>query len=357
MKALGEIYQIGAGLEQSSSGRRFLAFFGTALLLLALAHCLTYTAVDPNRFFFGSPFPQSTSSTRRDKLNLFVAYNAVRPVTGLILGSSRSMKLAPEHADRLTGLRFFNAGVFDSRPDDYLGMYRVLKDLHAAPRQVLIGIDAESLSATETPGDVELRGNYSLMSHLGQKLPRPAHYGKLYLDSFKTLTLTRVAESVRLAIRPAEPVNFFHADGLWTSPKVERQVREGTYDYRAELQASIPQIVAIYGSFHAISGDHVDCLESLLREASNDGARLVVWITPLHPELRSRLNQKPEAAAMERNSRAVIQQIAERYRARFFDFSEPLAYGPDLATWDDAVHYGQKDAQRILDHLLGLWRP
>ena len=94
-------------------------------LAKAPIHDAAVTATDPHRYLFGSPVPQIWPSTRRTKIELFRAYSARQKVTGLILGSSRSTLLLPEQADRLTGLRFFNAAVQSASTDDYLAFYRL----------------------------------------------------------------------------------------------------------------------------------------------------------------------------------------------------------------------------------------
>ena len=73
-----------------------------------------------------SEVPTVTLDARRQKMDLFRAYQAQEPVQGLILGSSRTMKLDPQVFGEATGQRFFNFTVDAARAEDYLAVYRKL---------------------------------------------------------------------------------------------------------------------------------------------------------------------------------------------------------------------------------------
>ena len=99
---------------------RFLLAVGTLFLFFAgAAHF-----VDPRGDFGGRRFLQVTMDSRMEKMRLFEAYAASGKVGGLILGSSRSMKIDPKELERRLSARFFNFSVDSARAEDYLAIYR-----------------------------------------------------------------------------------------------------------------------------------------------------------------------------------------------------------------------------------------
>jgi hypothetical protein len=95
--------------------------------MMLFAYFALITFINPHREFYGERFPEITPNSRGRKLKLFETYNAQAPVTGLVLGSSRTMKIDPSYLDRWTGERFFNFGVLAGGTDDDLAIYHFVK--------------------------------------------------------------------------------------------------------------------------------------------------------------------------------------------------------------------------------------
>src|ERR1035438_3833214 len=100
--------------------RRFLFVLGGLVLL----HLSLAILIDPRRDFGTGIFPVISLDSRRDKMKRFEEYNRRKAVDGIVLGSSRSMKLACGELDAKTGLRWFNFSVDSARAEDYLAIYR-----------------------------------------------------------------------------------------------------------------------------------------------------------------------------------------------------------------------------------------
>src|SRR5947209_1539844 len=127
------------------SGFAFFRIFLAWTFGIVLVYCVLLSVIDPWRHFGGHWFPQIVPVPVHEKLPLFARYQQTAPVTGLILGSSRSMILPPAALDRLTGLRFFNAGVFGGLPEDHLAVYRLLFEQGARPTVLFLGLEDVSL--------------------------------------------------------------------------------------------------------------------------------------------------------------------------------------------------------------------
>jgi hypothetical protein len=263
------------------------------------------------------------------------------------------MLLPPETANRLTGYRFFNAAVFLGLPDDYLALYRVFRDARFSPGFVLIGVDPEGLSpAADVAPD--FLASYPLRSHLGSYIPPARHYLNLYAESFRVGSLMDVFASLRIAVRPLEPLNDFHSDGSLTYDKWDRQIREGSYDRPGALQTSMEKFIEGARGFVSLSDTRIRYLEMLLSEASAAGARVIIWFPPMHPELSRRLRELPRAATTELHARNVVRTMAGRYGATLCDLSDPASFGGTPAEWYDAVHVSRNDAIRMLERLLAV---
>src|SRR5690349_19786525 len=94
-------------------------------------------------------------------MKLFSAYRKSRPLQGLILGSSRSMKLRPELLREKTGLEFFNFAVENARAEDYLAIERWVRQQTAPPNLLVVGLDIEALHDDDVPEE-QLQANAEL---------------------------------------------------------------------------------------------------------------------------------------------------------------------------------------------------
>jgi hypothetical protein len=97
-----------------------VATFVVTTAALALAAAGFVRLVDPYRHFGTGIFPVLSEDERAEKLRLFRNHAATGPIEGLVLGSSRAQKLAPDRlAARLNG-RFFNFAISNAPVEDDL---------------------------------------------------------------------------------------------------------------------------------------------------------------------------------------------------------------------------------------------
>src|SRR5215469_2590179 len=261
------------GAERKRFAGRFLLSFAGTLVFLLVVLCGVVTATDPNRYFFGSPVPQIWPNPTRTKVELFREYTARQPVTGFLFGSSRSALLRPDQADRITGLRFFNATVYNSSTEHYLALYRLFRKIQPTPPKMLVvGMEPLLLSSGYSlPKD--LSASYPLMSQLDAGLTIPWHYAKVYALYFRTETLIDLYTSLKNWRSPQVPLDKYFADGHIESadPANARHLLKEHFD--AQL--------GLYRPFRGISDGHVESLRSFLREASADHTRILLWMTPM----------------------------------------------------------------------------
>ena len=145
-----------------------------ALAGLAASYLAAVRVVDA-RAKFGDPlkpwlFPTVVINSRTEKMRLFQTCRQAGEITGLVLGSSRAMKLRPADLDRDTGLRFFNFAVDSACAEDYLAIYRWAVAQGARPKLLVLGLDIEALHDND-PLDGRLEQNGPLLAALGTDGP------------------------------------------------------------------------------------------------------------------------------------------------------------------------------------------
>ena len=137
--------------------RDFLA--ATAILFLAAAG--VFRIVDPRDDFGTGWFPVIIRDSRIEKMRLFSANPESSAIQGLVLGSSRAMKLSPAVLQAHTGLKFFNFAVDSGRAEDDLAIPRWVRQQGARPALLVIGLDLEALHNDDV-SDEELLKNREL---------------------------------------------------------------------------------------------------------------------------------------------------------------------------------------------------
>jgi hypothetical protein len=279
-------------------------------------------------------------------MKLFAAFNARTPVEGIILGSSRSMKLSPRELTAATGLNFFNFAVESARTEDYLAIYRWVRAHGARPRAVVIGLDVEALHDSDAPDD-RLQKNYSLRN----LVETPASRVSIVLSAFKSVfTVAYVndaARSVWQALRRSDRVSGFEADGYLRYFEWESQRARGVPVFPASLERCLRLYLARLEDMHGLSSARKRHLESALLEARSDGARVVVWITPLHPVTTSLLEQRTRFATLLALTRAHLADVHTKLGVPVHDFSVPARYGGTGSAWYDCAHADDAEADLI----------
>jgi hypothetical protein len=332
------------------SGFRFFRVFLAWALGIVLVYLVLLTVIDPRRHFGGHWFPQIVPVPVHEKLPLFDRYQQAAPVTGLILGSSRSMILPPELLDRLTGLRFFNAGVFGGLPEDDLALYRLLVERGARPAVLWLGIDDVSLNDFQLVSD-ETSSNYALARQIGLAANGPLghfrHVVRLYHESISPDVLVEMGRAIGQRVSPSEAVNFFLPDGRLSYPKADRQIASHTYDLEREMRHT-STYVSTLRKISFLSPRRVQYLETLLSEARERNTRVRMFVTPYHPELLSAIRKDPVAWQHHAMALEYYRSLEGRFGIRFTDYTDEASFGGTPEAWYDGVHYNMDNAIKLI---------
>jgi hypothetical protein len=333
--------------------------FPVVFLLTTFSIAISYLAlvmiVNPYGYFPGERFPRMSPNSRDLKLKLLEQYQRSGPVQVLILGSSRSMKLSPQLVEQLTGDRTFNASVFSGGPNDFLAMYRVIRQQGIHPKKLVLGLDVGFLGQDNQP-TADFLSNLTLTSALEGTQPSQArrlwHWLELYKDTLRPYYIKDTALSVWIKLRPRMPVHKFLPDGHLDYELWDLQVRNGTYPRRRQLEDCTDQGMKSLAVSYPVSPELRNDLEQLVVETRRDHVALILWITPVHPDFLARISQVPEAADNFEQGRLQLLEIAKKYGLAVKDLTDIRSYGGHAEDWYDCEHYDETNAAEIVRTIL-----
>jgi hypothetical protein len=331
---------------------KFIFLFLGILCLIGAAFAALARTVDPRDDFGAGICPQVTMDSRRDKMRLFKAYVASGGVGGLILGSSRSMKLDPKQLESKLAVRFFNFSVDSGRAEDFLAIYRWVRRQGVTLRVLVLGLDVEALHDDDV-SDHRLRENGELLAALGARggaegaLELVAAAAGKYTGMFTAAYVKDVARSLARCLRPSgNPGAAIESDpdGYLRYVKLERQRATGTFDLDRQIADSLEAYVIRFRDMRGLSPRRQQDLEQLIREAKADGAAVKVWITTLHPTTARYLGARTAYAELLSRTRQYLAHLRDAYAIDVYDYSDPGRYGGSLAGWYDGAHIDETNA-------------
>jgi hypothetical protein len=338
-----------AGSEDSS--KVFLNWLLGSALATILGYSLAAVVVDPRGYFRTGIFPASVLNSRQLKQALFREYSISGEVDGIVLGSSRSMLVAPKVLSGLGCGRFFNFAVDSARAEDYLAVFRWSVAQGAKPGRLLLGLDVEALH--DAAGlDERLLTNPSLMAGLGA-----GGWDRLQSEARSWLAIGRAVFSGgyawgMLASLRARSGDFletrrFEVDGGARYPRWERERREGTFDQDGNIRGSCDEYKRRFAQMAALSPERIEVLKRLITEASSRQVKVVLWITPLHPRVVDVLERDTEYDKMLDQTRALIRELATRFGVIALDLSDPRRFGGNDTDWWDGSHMDEENGAKL----------
>jgi hypothetical protein len=340
---------------------KFLAAFFVALAAFAVVYGGAMRWVDPRGEFGGGRFPVVELDARAEKMRLFRAFREATAPAGLILGSSRSMKLRPRALAEAAGAPFFNFAVDNARAEDYLAIYRWVRQQGVAVRYLVIGLDVEALHDDDRPDPGLVRNGELVQALLRPGLPvpgaslgvtRPGLVRRLKQEkaTFRIEYVEDAARALRLFWRPAErptPLMEFERDGYLRYRRWEVQRAAGTFRFDEDMERCLAKYLGRFDHMRRLSESRRAYLREVVEEAHGDGARVLVWITALHRQTEQYLEQRTAYAALLQDTRAYQEAIAREDGVVPYDFSRPPGEPGGGSGWYDCAHIDEAVADRV----------
>jgi hypothetical protein len=339
---------------------KFLAAFILVVCVAVCAYSGLAFVINPRGDFSTTYFPNLIANPLKEKMHLFRLYQAAHPVEGLLLGSSRSMKLKPATFDRAYDKRFFNFALNNAHVEEMLLVYDYVRQQGAHPKIVVFGLDVEALH----------NNNISMLTHsqslklrnqVDAKASAPPWWrqaDETIKTMNSTLTVSYAQDMIRSIEVKANPgimlrgTQLLDADGYQHYPGFEAQRRAGTFDLEKGIQYVQEFFVERFKYMSELSPQRKADLEKLIQEVRQDGGQIVIWITPIHPRVLALLNRKTPYPERLQEIRAYLQELHTRFGVTVYDCSDITRFGGTDTDWYDGAHVDEKNADRIMKVLL-----
>ena len=290
--------------------------------------------------------------SRTEKVDLFE--RLAEPPQGLVLGSSRSMKLEPGYLQERTSIPFFNFAVNHGRPEDFLAIVRMYRDrFGCSPMTVIIGVDIASLNDI-IPNDARLSSEPRLHAFADDTSSWSDQFEQ-WTQLFSYQQLSASLQSIGRTLRPSQktdPVQTFDADGLIQYRERQTQMAAGVYDFESALQFNEREFLSVFSRFATVSKRRLSYLYETVRLCQANGGQVYLFATVQHPRLREVLVSKTRCLEVEEEAIAELAEIAKDLGANFIDFGTVDTFAGDPANFIDGIHPMESNTRLMIDRLL-----
>ena len=244
------------------------------------------------------------------------------------------------------------------KPEDFLAIYRFVKQSYGPPKMVLIGIDPIALSDVE-PTDARLMGTKELAAQIPEFLTLEDRY-KRWTDllSWNQTKYALKTLKANLSDQLENPDDFFRPDGLIVYHRRERELRDGTYDFQDALDYNKSEYKHFYLRAKQLSERRCAALETLLADCKANSTRIHVFVTPHHPQLAEHLAKIDGASAFKENAIDFVRRMTQTHNCKFRDLSSIDKFDGDPALFVDGIHPLEANTRRMLDTVMApdQWR-
>jgi hypothetical protein len=327
----------------------FRAFLTTFLVAIALVASLNL-AVDPYGQYGTGMVPPMVRASRAEKL----AQIAMARPAGLVLGSSRVMKLETAELTSRTGLPFFNAGVYFGRPEDYLAITRASREaLGEWPKMLVVGVDVDAF--VESPGpDAELLRDPKLRAVAADSLSIADRLRPLreLLSWKQSLSSLRSLATDRKEMSDGGRDETFAPTGEIVYHRRDRERAAGTYDFAAALADSRRDYTRLYAGYTRLCPRRVAAWRTLCELCEREGIALHAFVTTWQPELAAVLDKTSRLAERRVEVVGLLEETAPR-GGSVRDFSDLASFGGAAGDFVDGVHPTETNTRRMIAKLLG----
>lgn len=268
----------------------------------------------------------------------------------LVLGSSRSMKIEPALVERYTGLKTFNAAVFQAyTEDDYALLRYAVEKAGIRPKLVIIGVEWANFS--DDPRNTYL----TRPSPLSEYLPgQPAWRG--YLDLVGTaiswpetsLSLDAVGKFVLRRTPPPRQIHI-EPDGYLIRDQDERAKANGTFQIAHLMVYSRKLYEQRLRSFYFLP-ERVRYFQEMLQYCRERHIQVMVFATPVYHEIfdgESSEDRQREQAAID-----TMRALAEQGGASFDDFLHVESFAGEPEAFFDGTHIDTRNATLLTARML-----
>ncbi len=319
-------------------------FYGS---LLAIG--LLNFVVDPLSYFGTKLFAPSIQLTRNVKAD---GIAKAPPGTSLILGSSRVLKIEPNYLSEVTGDHFYNAGVNYGKPEDFYALLNHYQSIHQSlPRKVIIGLDVVAFNAS-LQVENELLSSRTLARYLPTHIATSSNSPFNHLFGLQKTRLSLAC--IKRAITGRAPIDIqnFRDDGVIVYQSRESQRKTSTYDFSSALQSSIDEYEHHFRDYERICPNRWNLFVESIEMLRSNGCDVVVFLTPDHPDLRSRLSCCPNYNSRSSDLHDMVTKLSSDTGVKYFNLQSIDHFGGDVTEFIDGIHPLEQNTRRLVRKML-----
>jgi hypothetical protein len=314
---------------------RFIIAFALTTTILASTLYGLILAVDPYNKFGYNLFGFETKAVdfaRENKFNQ--VEHGKKDYTAFIMGSSSAHRYLTKELNRLTGLVSYNYSTQSATPEDYLAMTRHILTKYK-PKLILISFGFEELSKVTKTDDMFYS---SPLKNFLQEVPKEELETGLFNNSY--LTLEAISDSFKVIW-----VNLF-------GTALHAYLEDG--DHIVEPFAKTLKVSQFGYANYEIDSKRVSYLKTLKELAEKNGARVVVFTSPLSLEHLKRIQADPKTAVAHELFKTTLVDIF----GEVWDFQqEKIAPYNSLKYFRDSNHPTHEFSTMVLKGMFGEKEP
>jgi hypothetical protein len=201
--------------------------------------------------------------------------------------------------------------------------------------------------------DARLLSNSQLAGEIQELIPledRFHRWKELLSWQQTTSSLKSLKRWAKKETDPA-PVESFCNDGLLVYHEREKKIEEGTYDFAGALDYNKHEYKQLFAGYETTSVDRQNALKTLMQTCTDNGTRLIVFMTPMHPELISHL-QQTSYNRLRVELRDFLVDQCQTQGFTFCDLSTLAAFNGDAAKFVDGIHPLESNTRKMIDRLV-----
>ena len=338
-------------------GKSFSLYFGLILGIgLSVVAALNF-AIDPLAQYGTGLLPPIVQTSRENKVQGLPAYasNSTQPVEGLILGSSRVLKIEPDYLQERTGHKFYNAGVNHGKPEDMLAMVRYFETVqHQYPKIAIIGVDVIAFQDL-LPIDARLLANRSLRG----LIPEAINWSQRLSPLADLFSFQQTKSSVKSVIHhfrvgDAPVLESLTDDGTIDYHSRESRIEAGTYDFESALEYNRREFQEFFIGYDKLSQQRLNLLKLAVKKLADNQCRVYLFITPEHPALLDTLRKKTTYQDRHNELANELSAFASASEVHFQDLALIDSFGGDPNQFVDGIHPLEFNTRLMIDQLIPL---
>lgn len=332
-----------AAVEASGYGKFVAAMLATCFGLLAAVFVLN-VLVDPFAIAGSGLLPTAVEADRSVKLNLI--QNLSRNPQIVILGSSRARQAEPSFLQRITGDTAFNAAVTGGTAADAWVMTRYLTDRFPhEKRGYLWFVD----SGVATNGiNPQLEEDPRAKRYLaGKSLNFTLADVGTYIGSQATIASWRVIKSC--VIDTCKGRLRYLPDGAIAQPTL-RYLPEHARSLKRSVAALVASVRAHPARAGRINPRRYAYFERTIAFMNAHGARPVIVLNPIHPEVLAELRK--QGFARRKAALAYLRALHRRLDFVVVDAQDIRRWGGSPRDFTNATHVSRINMRRLLRYIV-----